>query len=611
MGIIKNFDKSNFAYIVSSVYNIMHGNYNISDVVKLKLYSMSTEMYKGFMNGVDLNKKRILTVGSSGDQVFEYALRGSTDITLMDANPLTPYFVELKYAAIKALSRQDFINFFSSGNTSFMQKEIYDNISSKIVSDTAKKFWDNIFLLDHNLVSKLFHFSMVTKPEYLANDNNYFKTRELIDNVSVKFHCAELNDFYKYCDGEYDLIDLSNIIHYFRDTGQDRKDFNNAVKNLYLNLSVDGMLKLSYGHVNAEPTFEFMGKPVRRIFYDNSELSILVWDNDLERYKATHPGYYNGVFCNWDEFATFKDDLLYKHADWVSRIGFSSPAALIAKTYLFSTEIGDGFLQGVDLTGKRILTVGSSGDQVIEYALRGSTDITLMDANVITPFFCELKFAALKALNRTEFMKFFKVGESYDAIEDNSDFMNLEIYMKKIRPLIENEKVKKYWDYILKKSKSYVLKQFHFNSGSSLGFPNYLNSDDNYEKAREALNLIKVKFHFADIIDFSKYADGEYDMIDLSNIYRYFEGNEQKYWDSIDLLYPYLTSNGILKIEYGEKGEQKYDFMGKSTEEIPYGDSNFVLVVWYNDLEKYRQRKALNMLGQVVSDSTTGKGGRK
>ena len=57
------------------------------------------------MQGINLKNKRVLTVGSSGDQLLTFSLMGSRDVTIMEANPLTPFFVALKLEALQALTR--------------------------------------------------------------------------------------------------------------------------------------------------------------------------------------------------------------------------------------------------------------------------------------------------------------------------------------------------------------------------------------------------------------------------------------------------------------------------------------------------------------------------
>ncbi len=260
--------------------------------VMYKPYAMTTEMEQGFLKQIDLNDKRILTVGSSGDQIFEYALRGSRDITVMDSNRLTPYFCELKYAALKTLKREDFISFFSrtygGDNSKFMLQGTYrDAIRPMIQDEMVRSFWDHVFGQDAWYIRNLFHYQRGTRPEYLENDSNYNRVREIIDSVLVKFHCADITKFYEFAEGEYDFIDLSNILTYFI-INKKEQEYWDAISKLHRHLSVDGIMKLHYGLKDGDDQQlfrgSFMGKPVSEISYNNENFAIIIWNNDKERY---------------------------------------------------------------------------------------------------------------------------------------------------------------------------------------------------------------------------------------------------------------------------------------------------------------------------------------
>ena len=283
------------------------------------------------------------------------------------------------------------------------------------------------------------------------------------------------------------------------------------------------------------------------------------------------------LISNFDEM--YPIEKVFEHADNVVRTNYSSPSAIRQKIFAMSTEMEDGFLKQIDLRMKRILTVGSSGDQIFEYALRGSRDITVMDSNYLTPYFCELKFAALKGLNREEFIKFFNI--------DNSSFMSKEKYEKVIKPKIQNEIVKKFWDYVFEKDEWYIKCLFQHYKGTS---PTYLANDENYNETRLIMDSVSVKFSFADITQFHEHTEGEYDFIDLSNILTYFgKKSEQKFWDAVTDLHKYLSVNGIIKLHYGSLEHPPFNgtFMGKPVRMLNYNDENLSIVVWDNDEEKY------------------------
>ena len=76
-----------------------------------------------------------------------------------------------------------------------------------------------------------------------------------------------------------------------------------------------------------------------------------------------------------------------------------------SKIYPFTTENIDGYMPYFKLKDRSLLTVGSSGDQVINAIFAGCKDITVIDICPFTKEYYELKKAALLSLSREEFMR--------------------------------------------------------------------------------------------------------------------------------------------------------------------------------------------------------------
>ena len=108
-----------------------------------RIYPFSNENIGEFLEGFDLEGKSVITVGSSGDQVLNAVYRGATDVTLFDANIFARYYVELKIAAIKNLSLEEFLKYFTSDN--ILDWKYYSKVSHDL-SDEAKLFWDTLML---------------------------------------------------------------------------------------------------------------------------------------------------------------------------------------------------------------------------------------------------------------------------------------------------------------------------------------------------------------------------------------------------------------------------------------------------------------------------------
>ena len=78
-----------------------------------KIYPFTTENIAGFIDFFDLKDRSLLTVGSSGDQPINAALKGCKDITVVDVNPLTRYYYYFKVATILSLKMEELLKFLN------------------------------------------------------------------------------------------------------------------------------------------------------------------------------------------------------------------------------------------------------------------------------------------------------------------------------------------------------------------------------------------------------------------------------------------------------------------------------------------------------------------
>ena len=98
------------------------------------IYPFTTENINGYIDLFDLKDKSLLTVGSSADQAIIANLKDCKDITILDINPLTKYYFNLKKAGILTLGYEEFCKFFCYIDYPKVFKYNYDtfNIESYI-----------------------------------------------------------------------------------------------------------------------------------------------------------------------------------------------------------------------------------------------------------------------------------------------------------------------------------------------------------------------------------------------------------------------------------------------------------------------------------------------
>ena len=208
------------------------------------IYRGSNERTEKFVDLFE-NKKDILTVISSSDQLLNAILMGAINIDAFDISNFPKYYMWLKIAAIKSLDRDDYINFFYDAVSS--KQEVYDDMYfdaiRKNLDNNAEKFWTSLInYYDWNIItySSLFSGEVVSssnainKNRYLKLDN-YKKMKSILNSVNIKTYEGNILNLAGKLDKMYDLIYLSNIIGYV-----DKTEYKNMLSRF--NLKEDGAI---------------------------------------------------------------------------------------------------------------------------------------------------------------------------------------------------------------------------------------------------------------------------------------------------------------------------------------------------------------------------------
>lgn len=185
------------------------------------IYSFATENLH-FINQLPFqHHKTALVITGSGDQALMLVEKGFQDITCIDINYLANYFTELKIAAFKVLSFDQFISFFKNETTSLDYK-LYKKLSH-LLTPEAEKFWNqkyihfqyqgyqirrsNLFNLKHDSWEQ-----KILNVPYLQSQDMFLKIQTHINNCHFTFitHDISQSNF----SSKYDVILLSNIADY-------------------------------------------------------------------------------------------------------------------------------------------------------------------------------------------------------------------------------------------------------------------------------------------------------------------------------------------------------------------------------------------------------------
>ena len=169
------------------------------------------------------DKKRILCVIGSGDQILNALTFVPEKIVGFDISVFPKFFLKLKLAGIMNLSRDEFVKFFFdvtyNSNEDFYDDMFFFKIFPHL-DEESKNFWG--FLFEYNewydiYNSPLFSSEVVSvnraleQNEYLKEDK-YSELKEIIPKVKIDFIVADIIN--AKIENDFDLIYLSNIIQY-------------------------------------------------------------------------------------------------------------------------------------------------------------------------------------------------------------------------------------------------------------------------------------------------------------------------------------------------------------------------------------------------------------
>ena len=183
------------------------------------IYPFTSENIAGYMGGLDLTDKKVITVTGSTDHILNAILQGSKKITTFDINPLTKPYMDLKISAIKNLSYDEFIKFLLFESNMNLD---YNIILSLDMSNESKFFWlEQLSKFNNNGIrlrnSSLFNTkyfnpnSKLWQNLYLEKDK-YNLLKQQLKDVNIRFINTSLKDLK--IEDNFDYMFLSNISDY-------------------------------------------------------------------------------------------------------------------------------------------------------------------------------------------------------------------------------------------------------------------------------------------------------------------------------------------------------------------------------------------------------------
>lgn len=244
-------------------------------------------------------------------------------------------------------------------------------------------------------------------------------------------------------------------------------------------------------------------------------------------------------------------------------------------TFSFATENLKSYLNLLEIANKKVLTVTSSGDHLINLALLNAKEIECFDINRLSYYWTKLKLNLLMFLPYEEFIAYFTYCEDSTILcyalypqNINENCYDYNIYAK-VRDRIEPE-IRSFFDKIYEifgYSGREFSKSGFFNNTSiaSAKFNNiYLSSPKNYYEARKKiLELYKnnlIRFYDSDLFGIGD-LENEFNLALISNIYDYIPmANKEAFVDFIiNDMSRILTANAQVIVEYQYCGSHDKD----------------------------------------------------
>lgn len=223
-----------------------------------------------------------------------------------------------------------------------------------------------------------------------------------------------------------------------------------------------------------------------------------------------------------------------------------------SKIYPFTTENIAGYIKYFDLEDKSLLSVGSSGDQIINAILNGCNDVTLLDVNPYAKYYYYLKLASIMCLDIDEFMEFLRFKDYPKVFSDNKNVFNKKGF-EKVKETLSSLDYESslFWNELFKRFRPIDIRNNLFSLDEDrtyviTGCNSYLEDEKQYNETRNRIRYVKPNFIHGDL--FKLDLNNKYDNIWLSNIGTYHSRHFVKIMT--DKVSKFLNDNGQLMISY-------------------------------------------------------------
>ncbi len=237
-------------------------------------------------------------------------------------------------------------------------------------------------------------------------------------------------------------------------------------------------------------------------------------------------------------------DLAVAHAAWsepnyeYGRIYVQRPGGTMDYAHAY-TGTNEDLRYTTGLTrdiGRRVLTVAASGDQPLFYTLNGATQIDTFDVTFGAKAIMDIKTHAIShGMNFTDYM----------TLLDNLHFAPSASQVQGMPEILDS---------IPYDSAKYIRGMDGYkifgNGLNSSYYPAERLSADEYKKL-QSMNIRPFHFIWSDVAKLNTYLRGQYDVINLSNIFEWHGWTPESIIQTIQKLHDHIRVNGKILLQTG------------------------------------------------------------
>lgn len=195
----------------------------------------------------------------------------------------------------------------------------------------------------------------------------------------------------------------------------------------------------------------------------------------------------------------------------------------IAPIYPFATENIAGYFPLIDFSGKKVLTISGSGDQVLNSIFHGAVRINAFDINQLSSTFTELKMVALEHLLYEDYLRYFISSPGNEDILSMKLYQNFSEFLSPATKYIFNRFYEEYHGDGYKLRKSHIFFNQPPVDHRALVYNSFMQTEQNYLATRQRLKTVPYRWYRSNVTDLVivLQPSNGYDVILLSNIADY------------------------------------------------------------------------------------------